>query len=81
MQFPAYCIIFEKAVKAVRAPDGGLALLVYSPAKDEFEPAIGLVQQMFFGEDTDFVPEEEFEAHVARQRAEAKSKQADAREH
>jgi hypothetical protein len=76
MNYPLYCIIFsDRAVTAARTPDGGLAFAAYSPAKDEFEPVTGeFVFQALFGEETDYVSEEEFEAFVARQRAEAKSK-------
>jgi hypothetical protein len=75
VRLPRYCIIFDRAVKAVHTPEGGAAILVYSPQKDEFEPATGLVHQFFCGEETDFVSEEEFNAFIAKQRADAKAKQ------
>ncbi len=74
MQFPVYCIIFGRAVKRVGTPDGGCAFVVYSPARDEFEPAMGFMHQILCGNETEALSEEEFEAYVARQRAEAKSK-------
>ncbi len=69
MEYPVYCIIYNRPVKAVRTPDGGLAVLAYSLAKDDFELAMELLPRIAFaGLETDFVSEEEFEAYISRLR-------------
>jgi len=81
MEFPVYCIIYNRAVKAVRTPEGGVAVLSYSAAKDDFEPAMEVAHRIFYpGLETDFVSEEEFQAYVDRLRAQAKSRQQEDRE-
>jgi hypothetical protein len=63
----------ERAVKAVPAEDGGIAVPEYCPEEDEYPPALALRHRPSFGDsDTDFVSEDEFEAFVAKQRAGAK---------
>jgi len=78
MQLPRYCIIYNKAVKMVRTPDGGISVLAYVPEEDRFERALGLLHRIVFaGSETDFVSEQEFEAYMAQQRAEAQAKRQD----
>jgi hypothetical protein len=75
LKTPSYCIIYNRAVKLVKTLDGGLAVYVYSPEEDEFKLAIGLLHRFFCGgTETDEVSEEEFNAYVAKQRAEVKRK-------
>jgi hypothetical protein len=35
IKLPSNCIVFDRAVKAVESEDGGTAVFVYNPKKDE----------------------------------------------
>ena len=41
---PRYCIVFDRTVKAVETEDGGMAVLVYNPKKDEFVWEAGMLE-------------------------------------
>ena len=44
MKLPRYCIVFDRAVKAVETEDGGVAVLVYNPKKDTFFREAGMLE-------------------------------------
>jgi hypothetical protein len=76
MKLPSYCIVFDRAVKAVETEDGGMTVLVYDPEKDTFVREIGMLEYALgYSPEADIVSEEEFEAYVnmLRQRSRSRS--------
>jgi len=76
MGWPRFCIINgNRAVKAAETEEGGLAVLEYIPEHNEYRLAMALLLRFSCGDiDTDIVSEEEFEAFVSKQRAEAQQR-------
>jgi hypothetical protein len=71
MSYPIYCIVGSRAVKATRGPDGSVDVQVYVADEDEFRRATWFINELVNpGPDTELVSKDEFEAYVARQRAE-----------
>ncbi|MHC4192092.1 MAG: hypothetical protein ACYSUB_20880 [Planctomycetota bacterium] len=73
MKFPIYCIVNDKAVKAVRTKSGGVEVLVFYPEDDEFRRDMRFLDYIYLPSPsqslaTDIVSKKEFEAYVAKLR-------------
>lgn len=71
MKLPIYCILYvDRAVKVIQTDEGGLTVLEYYPADDEFRMDIGLLHRVLSDDlDVEYVTKEEFDAFVERERA------------
>ena len=69
MDLPIYCILNgERAVKAVKTDEGGIAVFEYYPEDDDFRVDICLLDRIVFGGlDVEYVTVEEFNEFVERQ--------------
>jgi hypothetical protein len=69
INLPVYCILNgERAVKAVKTDEGGIAVFEYYPEDDDFRGNIRLLDRILFDDlDVQYVTEEEFNEFVKRQ--------------
>jgi hypothetical protein len=78
MRFPVYCIINDKAVKAVKTKRGEVEVLVFDPEEDDFRRDMRFLDYIYLPSPsrslaTDTVSKKEFEAYVAELRRSSKT--------